>query len=292
MGPKTNKKNVQNSDSDSEESLKDMMRNMSSQLKSLNEKMEKIEVIESEVKSLKVLLNDVRNENKQLRSEAKETEKKLKDMNNRNNYLENRVNNLEQYHRSWSARALNIPLSPNEESDNMLVMNKVYNVLLLPILRGAVERKVIPSIPTAEQLLETAHVLPGKAGQPKPVIMRFYSRNIKDAVLRLKKHYAPRVESSIGARAGAESRARQQTAAAGEGEEEGAGGFEGRGQYKYPLYEDLSRATFLKMRAVAKDNRVKACWSSKGQIKFVLHSNPSEVKRVGSLLDPLDDILK
>jgi chromosome segregation ATPase len=148
MGPKTNKKNVQNSDSDSEESLKDMMRSMSSQLKSLNEKMEKIEVIESEVKSLKVLLNDVRNENKQqLKSEAKETEKKLKDMNERNNFLENRVNNLEQYHRSWSARALNIPLSPNEESDNVLVMNKIYNVLLLPILRGAVERRPSPPSP-------------------------------------------------------------------------------------------------------------------------------------------------
>jgi hypothetical protein len=37
---------------------------------------------------------------------------------------------------------------------------------------------------------------------------------------------------------------------------------------------------------------VKACWSSKGQIKFIMHSNPSEVKRVVSLLDHLDDILK
>jgi hypothetical protein len=172
-------------------------------------------------------------------------------------------------------------------------MNKVYNVLLLPILRGALEKKAISSIPTAEQLLETAHVLPGKAGQPKPVIMRFYSRNIKDAVFRLKKHYAPRADSSRdGAGAGAMSRAGQQTAAARGGSGEEAGGFEGRGPYKYPLYEDLSRTTFLKMRSIAKDSRVKACWSSKGQIKFVMHSNPNEVKKVNSLLDQLDDILK
>jgi hypothetical protein len=55
---------------------------------------------------------------------------------------------------------------------------------------------------------------------------------------------------------------------------------------------DLSRATFLKMRAIANDGRVKACWSTKGQIKFVLLKSPNEVRKVISLLDPLEDMLK
>jgi septal ring factor EnvC (AmiA/AmiB activator) len=73
--------------------------------------MAKIDTIDNEVKGLKVLLNDRKLENSQLKIEAKENEKKLQDMNERNNQLENRLNNLEQHHRGWSARALNIPLT-------------------------------------------------------------------------------------------------------------------------------------------------------------------------------------
>jgi len=58
---------------------------------------------------------------------------------------------------------------------------------------GAVERKIITTVPTTvDQILELAHVLPGKAGHPKPVIMRFLNRNTKDMVFKLKKFYSPR----------------------------------------------------------------------------------------------------
>ena len=76
----------------------------------------------------------------------------------------------------------------------------------------------------------------------------------------------------------------------GPGEE--AGGFEGRGKYLFPIYEDLTRSTFQKMRAIAKDSKVQACWSTKEQIKFTWVSSPNEVKKVQSLLDSLDKILK
>jgi hypothetical protein len=218
-------------------------------------------------------------------------------MNVKNNALENRINNLEQYNRSWSARAMNIPLSEQEASDNNTVAAKVYDLLLLPILKGAVERKQLTAVPTVDQLLEIAHVLPGKAGHPKPVIMRFYNRNVKELIFKLKKFHSPREVNSNtggggtgGGRAGGGGGA-VGGAVGGAAEEEG-GGFEGRGRYLYPLYEDLSRASFLKMRAIANDNRVKACWSIKGQIKFTLVNSPNEVRRVISLLDPLDDILK
>jgi hypothetical protein len=46
------------------------------------------------------------------------------------------------------------------------------------------------------------------------------------------------------------------------------------------------------MRAITNDERVKACWTIKGQIRFVLHKNEKDVRRVQSLLTPLDDILK
>jgi hypothetical protein len=78
-------------------------------------------------------------------------------MNEKNNVLENRLNNLEQHHRGWSARVLGIPLTPEDESDNYAVAAKVYDLALLPILRGAVERKLLPAIPVT--------------GDPKPVIV-------------------------------------------------------------------------------------------------------------------------
>jgi hypothetical protein len=37
---------------------------------------------------------------------------------------------------------------------------------------------------------------------------------------------------------------------------------------------------------------VKSCWSAKGQIKFVLHRSPADVKKVVSILDTLNDILR
>ena len=277
---KTTVQSGEHSDED-DRSMMDIIKNMSSQLSSLTAKMEKIDTIESEVKNLRVLLSDLKSENVQLKADARENERKLSEMNERNSYLEDRLNNLEQHHRGWGARILNVPLTPEEEADNNRVRDIVFNIALRPILEGAVAKNLLSKVPTADQLLETAHVLPGKAGQPKPIIMRFYNRNVRDVCFTLKKYYAPRVEQSGGGRGGAAR-----------GGDEGAGGFEGRGRYLYPLYEDLTRATFLKMRAITNDERVKACWTIKGQIRFVLHKNEKDVRRVQSLLTPLDDILK
>jgi len=292
MAPK-NSRTSQKKDQSGEQSdddsgtMMDMMRAMSAQLSGLTAKMDKIDVIESEVKSLRVLLNDLANENKQLKADARDNERKMAELNDRNNRLEDRLNNLEQHHRGWSARVLNIPLTPEEETDNTKVRDVVYNLALRPILEGAVTKNLLQDVPSAEQLLEVAHVLPGKPGQPKPVIMRFYNRNIRDICFRMKKFFAPRLSDGAGgggARAGVR---------AGDGGREGAaGGIEGRGQFVYPIYEDLTRATFQKMRAISKDPRVKACWSTKGQIKFILLKNEKEIKKVSSLLDPLDTILK
>ncbi len=170
--------------------------------------------------------------------------------------------------------------------------------LLYSLLEGAVSKHLLHTIPSAEQLLEVVHVLPGKPGQPKPVIMRFYNRNTRDICFRMKKFFALRHVNgaggggaSVAAVRGGGVAANSSGAGAGGGGAS-AGGFEGRGQYVYPLYEDLTHPTFQKMRAISKDPRVKSCWTTKGQIKFILHKNEKEVKRVSSLLDTLDTILK
>ena len=283
MGPKQNKTKgaaAAVSSDEEDESVKDMLRNISLQLSSMNKK---VDSTETEVKGLRVLFEDLKKENLQLKATTKEMDKKLCDMNRKNCELEVRLNNLEQHHRGWSARFLNIPISDEAERSPDAVIEQVYNLALLPILRGAFNSKQLKVIPTAAELLEVAHVLPAKPGETKPIIARFYNRNMRDLCFRLKKDFATREE-------GRRSQREERGAAGGAGES--GGGFEGRGKYRFPFYEDLTRTTFLKMRAIAKDERVKACWSTKGQIKFVLHSKVDEVKKVVSVLDPLDMILK
>jgi hypothetical protein len=279
MGLKKNKAAAICSDEE-DESVKDILKNISLQLTSMNNKMDSTE---NEVKGLRVLIEDLKQENTQLKTNAKEMDKKLSDMNRKNCELEVRLNNLEQHHRGWSARFLNIPVSEEEERNPDTVIERVYNLALLPILRGAHNCKQLKNIPSAGELLEVAHVLPAKPGEIKPIIARFYNRNIRDLCFRLKKDYATREEGG---------RSQREERGATGGRSEGGGGFEGRGKYRFPFYEDLTRTTFLKMRAIARDERVKACWSTKGQIKYVLHSNINEVKKVVSVLDPLDMILK
>ena len=129
MGPK--KKTTDNPEEEDNPSMMEMMRGMSAQLTAMNTKLEKIDTIESEVRSLRILLNDVTNENKQLKTEVKQLDQQLTEMNEKNNVLENRLNNLEQHHRGWSARVLGIPLTPEDESDNYAVAAKVYDLALL-----------------------------------------------------------------------------------------------------------------------------------------------------------------
>jgi len=190
MGLKKKPTNTTGSDED-DESVKDMLKTISLQLNTMNSKMDSTE---NEVKGLRVLFEDLKQENSQLKSTVKDMDRKLNEMNRKNCELEVRLNNLEQHHRGWSARFLNIPVSEEEERNPDVVIDRVYNLALLPILRGAHDNKQLKTIPTAAELLEVAHVLPAKPGDTKPIIARFYNRNIRDLCFRLKKDYATREE--------------------------------------------------------------------------------------------------
>ena len=105
--------------------------------------------------------------------------------------LEERLNNVEQHHRSWGARVLNVPITDGESSDPRVVIAKVYDLALRPILEGAVAAGRLAEVPPANQVLEVAHVLPGKPGQPRPVIMRFFNRNVRSLCFQYKREFAP-----------------------------------------------------------------------------------------------------
>jgi len=287
------KKNTAQHVGDEEPSLADLfnlmktqgeqLKNQGEQLAAITGKLSAMEQIETEVHSIKTLVVSLKEENKELRTALKEKDEQLDEMQGEVNSLSERLNNLEQHHRGWGARVLNIPMTEGEERDPAVAIQKVYNLALLPVLEGAAKAGKLTSIPSAEQVLEVAHVLPGKPGAPKPIIMRFYNRNLRNLIFSCKKEYAEREPTNSGGGGG------RGGGADGQGNGDGSGRRLGR--FKYPLYDDLSKPNLAKMRSIAQDERVQACWTVNGQIRFKL-KNSETVKKVNSILDPLDKILK
>ncbi len=253
------------------------------QLANITCKMSKVDLTEHEVKDLKTLIVSLREENKELRAEVKQKDTQLNDMQQSVSGMEARLNNLEQHHRGWGARVLNIPLNQAEESDTTATIEKVFNLALRPILEGAVRAGKLAALPLAAQVLEMAHVLPGKPGLPKPIIMRFFSRSIRNMCFQFKRDHAER-EPEVGG--GADGRR-----SGGSGRGSGGGEAERRGRFRFPLYDDLTKLNLTKMRSISQDERVQACWTVNGSIRFKLKDSDS-VRKVVSITDPLDMILK
>jgi hypothetical protein len=260
--------------SDDEPSLSDIVKILKSQgeqLAAISAQTAKVEKLESDMCDLKIHIVALREENKELKGQLKEKDKLLDDMSKSVNGLEERLNNLEQHHRSWGARVLNVPVSDSEAADPRVMVNKVFDLALRPILEGAVAAGRLADVPLATSVLEVAHVLPGKPGQPRPIIMRFYNRNIRSLCFQFKRDHAPREPAKEG-------RNNQEDV-------------NRLGRFAYPIYDDLTRATLHKMRAIQQDERVMACWTVNGRIHFKLHNSES-VKKVVSIQDPLDVILR
>ncbi len=248
-----------------------LLKSNQSQLEVISTQMTKVDKIEAEVRDLRTLIVSLRDENKELRAQVKEKDKTIDDMAKSVSSLEDKLNNIEQHHRGWGARVLNVKVSDEEAANPVAMIDKVFNLVLRPILEGAVRSGRLAAVPEASQVLEVAHVLPGKPGLPRPIIMRFFSRNIRSLCFQFKKECAPREAAQGGG---------------------GGQGESGRlGRFLYPLYDDLTKPTLHKMRAIQQDERVMACWTVNGKIHFRMKDSDS-VRKVVSIQDPLDVILK
>jgi hypothetical protein len=234
-----------------------------------------LEKMDDKLSTMEEKLNEALEDNKLLKKELAEKTKTIEDLKVTVNKLQAGQNKTDQYMRSWSTRILNIPITDREERCPFAMKKLVYELAFLPILTGAYEKGTIPYIPTDDQLLEVAHVLPGKSGTSRPIIARFKDRNFRTACLRYRKDFATRTPHHTGSSSGG-------------GPAEN--GPVGRGSYAYPFYEDLTPATFAKLKELTRDSRVQSCWTVNGQIRFKL-SDSSEIKKVVSVFDPIDYIL-
>jgi hypothetical protein len=218
--------------------------------------------LEDIVKGYKVDLASINNKLDTLITENAALKKLVLDRDEEIAALKLQLNNLEQHNRAWSVRVLGLPLTATEEKSSTLVKEKLYKTVIFPILEGAVAEGDLREAPqSADSVLEMAHPLRAKEGAVKPIIARFYARELRALVFRHKKAYAPKHADGPA-----------------------------KDRYKYLVFEDLTALSFAKMRALAADSRVAASWSSYGQIRYRLNDDPT-IRRVGNVMDSVDKIL-
>jgi hypothetical protein len=221
---------------------------------------EKLNSLMEEIKSLTVTIRTVKKDNELLHEKIRNQDEVI-------GQLKNELNEKELYSRSWSVRFLNVQLPPGQETDTRVVMDALYQQLIRPILEGALAKKEISAIPPCENLLETAHILPGK-GSKKPVIARFYSRYWKGLIFKYRKEYAPRESPPSGGTRGAQARP---------------------ARMKYPFFEHLTTTTFRQLKTIMDHQDVLSAWTVSGVIKFKL-KNCDTIFKVGSIFDTVESL--
>ena len=222
---------------------------------------DKLSYLTSKFETLETTLAAMTRERESLRDQVRNQAAEIAD-------LRDCLNEREQYARSWSMRILNLNVPPERETDTRLVMQVLYDSLILPILEGARTKGDITSIPSCDTLLETAHILPGKAGT-KPVIARFYSRYWRNLVFRYRKEFAPRESTPASSSTSTRSGGRAMT------------------RMKFPFFEDLTRANFAKLTSTKQHENVTSAWTVNGSIRFKIKDNDN-IYRIHKLSDSVE----
>jgi hypothetical protein len=173
-----------------------------------------LDTIAAKLASVEAKLAATQEENKLLTETVVAQDKKILT-------LQDRLNSLEQHGRSFSIRVSNLDLGNTDEKDPPAIIKKVYDTVFLPIFQGAASKGAISQVPSCYEAIEMAHPLPGRGDKPKPIIVRFFNRNIKALLFKHRREFAAKTNA--------------------DGD---------RPRYKFPFHDDLTRDTFLKMKAM------------------------------------------
>ena len=183
--------------------------------------------------------------------------------------LKNRLNGIEQHNRANCLRVFNLKLD-GDASDNDNVARQLYANVLLPILEGARAKGRLRTIPSQDELIEVAHILPTKADKANPIICRLYKRGMRTVIMQHKKEFAPRARVASS-----------------------SSGSSRPPPFLFPIHEDMTRDSFQLMRAMNAHNDVLACWASGGQLRFRLTSeeDTNRIHRIYSVYEPVNVIV-
>ena len=247
----------------SKKSVEEMFADISTQLSTLTPLVDKVQKLTDNVSNLEKTIKELKDENAMLK-------KDLADRDSTIDALQTQLNDAQQHNRQWSIRVLGLQVPDSDRNNNIRVKQHLYRQVLLPILEGAATKGDIDSIPSCDQLIERAHILPSSPDKPPSVIAHFYCRDFKDLIFKHKKEFQPtRTAPPITHANRTPPRQRP----------------------LYPIYEDLTRATFLKMPALSTHDAVHAAWTTSGVIKYRLKSDTNTAHKVQNIFTTVDRIL-
>lgn len=232
---------------------------------------EKLDMVLSMLVQQSKLLQQYQEKITVLESDNKAMLSSIGNLNKEINVLKNTVNRHEQQALGNSIRIFGLSMSEDEANatdGGKALTSRVYEKLLKPILASAKEKDAIPKVPTLaasiEQCFRVGKVMTDKS-RPPPIIVRLTSHALKLALLRNKKLATPPVSDSD----------------------------QRLGIKKYAIVENVTGDTSRLLRTLAADSRVSKVWTIEGNIRFILEGDQSStVRRIKSIYDPLDKILK
>jgi hypothetical protein len=215
----------------------DTLKSILAELAVIRGKLDKVDLLEGKLDKLQQALDKLGKENEEIRSENRDLKQDLYKKDQIILQLQEGMNSLERHQRAWSVRIHGVPLARDEEEEPYKIMKKIHELVFLPILKGALAAKAIDYIPTPDQLFETAHILPGKAGSHKPIIARFSNRNYKAICFKFRRDHATRINNTGTRSKGAANGGRPD-------------------RLCFPFHDDLPRATLKNSEIVRRVNSV------------------------------------
>lgn len=183
--------------------------------------------------------------------------------------LQNTVNHREQELRGLSIRITGFSYTDDEKAttDAKFLPKKLFERLISPLLVQAKTNGIIDKVPTLVNTIQSCYRLGGRAaltgtGRPPPILLKFCNETVRLAVLKVKRTSTP-----------APSAAEQAL-----------------GIKHFIISEDLTPATYKKMKDLKADERVEKVWTVGGRIQFVLDGSKT-VHRAKSVFDSVDKII-
>ena len=137
--------------------LEDIIAGLNDKLEIMEKKIDALNGLPGTVARLEAMLEASNAKNANLHAALEHKEMQM-------TTLQLKLNSIEQHNRSWSIRINGMTVSNEVEKNAAAMKQSVFANLLQPILAGAVECGDLLEVPSAEQLLETVHVLPSKDG--------------------------------------------------------------------------------------------------------------------------------
>ncbi len=182
--------------------------------------------------------------------------------------LKDQLNARNQADRACSLRVFGVAVTPDEigaTDGGDGLKKRLYDRVLKPVLAAAKTAGDIPTVPHAGTgVLSVYRAGRAKVGvTPPPLVVRLSSSELKVALLRHKRRNLPPVtdaESSCGIQ-------------------------------RFSIAEDLTAATYNKLRDLQRQETVGRAWTIDGRIRYTLTDDPSTVRRVKSVFAATADIL-